>query len=137
MTNADYIRTMSDEELAKFIYDVNDDESGWAKVFDGDFIPCYYLPDIVKWLKQPREVRVRLIDANAVRIHRKNIEEAPTIDAVPVMHGRWITSGKEVCGDRQYFCSACNQEYWETQSWPKRANYCPNCGADMREENRE
>ena len=57
MTNADYIRSMSDEELAKFIYDVNYDDSGWVKVFDDDFIPCNYLNDLVKWLKQPREVQ--------------------------------------------------------------------------------
>lgn len=60
------------------------------------------------------------------------IENATTIEAEPVKHGRWITktrhehypSGKEYEED---FCSACgmrgNIEY----------DYCPRCGAKMDE----
>ena len=64
-----------------------------------------------------------------VKIHRENIEQAPTIDAVPVVHGRWEKS--------QYsgylVCSACRDVYVDDR-WlnNKKWNYCPNCGADMR-----
>ena len=58
------------------------------------------------------------------------IDEAPTVDAVEVVHGEWV-----VCGDGEYvpfMCSACGK----TTSWyhAQTANYCPNCGADMRGE---
>ena len=59
------------------------------------------------------------------------IMDIPAADVAPVRHGRWLKSGKEVCGDHQYFCSECNEEYWEGLTWPDRAHYCPNCGAKM------
>ena len=57
----------------------------------------------------------------------EEIDNAPTVDAVEVVHGRWI-----VCGDGEYvpfMCSACGK----TTSWyhAQTANYCPNCGAKM------
>ena len=55
------------------------------------------------------------------------IDDAPTVDAVEVVHGEWV-----VCGDGEYvpfMCSACGK----TTSWyhKQTANYCPNCGAYM------
>ena len=84
----------------------------------------------------------RLIDANALTddtyilnswdapIVRAWLEDQPTVDAVEVVHGEWV-----VCGDGEYvpfMCSACGK----TTSWhhAQTANYCPNCGADMRGE---
>lgn len=73
----------------------------------------------------------RLIDADKLdwwykgRPIRRVIDEAPTVDAVPVVHGRWVdvslsfTHPKEkcsVCGGIVYACGY---------------NYCPNCGARM------
>ena len=57
------------------------------------------------------------------------LEDCPTVDAVEVVHGEWV-----VCGDGEYvpfMCSACGK----TTSWyhAQTANYCPNCGADMRD----
>ena len=55
------------------------------------------------------------------------IEDAPTIDAVPVKHGEWITKGQDI------YCSACGGESaytWHGSS--KFSAYCPNCGAEMR-----
>ena len=61
---------------------------------------------------------------------RNEIIEQPTVDATPVMHGRF---GKaEIVGYDGYHavyackCSVCG-EY--TQLF--RPNYCPNCGAKM------
>ena len=53
------------------------------------------------------------------------LREAPTVDAVPVRHGRWvhhIAGGKQISA---CWCSVCNVEH-ETEQ-----NYCPNCGAKM------
>ena len=48
---------------------------------------------------------------------------APTVDAVEVVHGRWIDA-REYCGD--YMCSNCDALYGTN-----KFNYCPNCGAKM------
>ena len=64
------------------------------------------------------------------------IENAPTVDAVEVVHGRWLYDS----GSGKYFCSACD-EY--ALSFKKDTlyggelyevcitDYCPNCGAKM------
>lgn len=98
---------------------------------------------------------VRLIDANALMKNigkipqlrgitygrmKKAVEETPTVDAVPVVHGRWVKSNKhiwrktksgevdefwneyeyhngpgcEVCGFS--FCEHCNPEKWDDET---------------------
>ena len=61
----------------------------------------------------------------------QEIFDAPTVDAAPVVHGRWEPR-KDVPGFvRCSVCHDCNIY----DDWPdgKKWNYCPNCGADMRE----
>ena len=53
------------------------------------------------------------------------LSEVPMIDAEPIKYGRWLY----VC-NAAVKCSCCSA-ILATQS-----NYCPNCGADMREEER-
>lgn len=49
-------------------------------------------------------------------------EDAPTVDAAPVVHGRWIKDGDVVV------CSECGEEH----AWDEyRATYCEDCGAKM------
>ena len=76
------------------------------------------------------------------------IDNAPTVDAVEVVHGRWLYDS----GSERYFCSACHEnalsviydeqvaDYdWEenlvfrTEPTTKEflTDYCPNCGAKM------
>ena len=86
-------------------------------------------PDASGWGQVNKK---RLIDANALKgdfmFLRKMwsgteitaaIDEAPTVDAVEVVHGRWeqLTLGA--------ICRCCNN--WNNRS----SNYCPNCGAKM------
>ena len=56
-----------------------------------------------------------------------DIRNAPTIDAEPVRHGKWI----EKCtgGWHFYRCSECGYVEWDTLT-----KYCPNCGARMDKE---
>lgn len=79
---------------------------------------------------------VRLIDANALKgdfvFLRKMwsgaeiaavIDEAPTVDAVPVVHGRWIYHNKGL--NNWVECSRCNtvgSPFWKC---------CPVCEARM------
>ena len=85
----------------------------------------------------------RLIEANALwkaldeaglfesgnprHIAQQTVEEQPTVEAVEVVHGKWV-----VCGDGEYvpfMCSVCGK----TTVWyhAQTAKYCPNCGAKM------
>ena len=67
------------------------------------------------------------------------VENAPTVDAVPVRHGRWIRRKDYYAergiyvykGDPNVFvCSECGEEI----NWKP---YCGGCGADMREGSHE
>lgn len=54
------------------------------------------------------------------------IEFAPTVEAVPVVHGRWLS---EMHGNSNNgTCSVCgSHEHAYAFGW----KYCPNCGARM------
>lgn len=62
-----------------------------------------------------------------------DIDEQPTVDAVPVVHGYWIIKPHGTYGQLRAFCSACGKHSGiggivSNQKKP----YCPNCGARMR-----
>ena len=52
---------------------------------------------------------------------RKLMEDAPAVDAAPVVHGRW----KEGYLIYKYGCSCCGTRQ------DMISPYCPNCGAKM------
>jgi hypothetical protein len=57
------------------------------------------------------------------------IEESPTIDAMPVVRGKWkpIFKGADTCE-----CSVCKSEGFSDSDFGFIATpYCPNCGAEM------
>ena len=59
------------------------------------------------------------------------INGIPTVDAAPVVHGKWIwmssTYDRSPC-EARYMCSKCRHETI-THSIPPWEKYCPNCGA--------
>ena len=65
------------------------------------------------------------------------INDAPTVDAVEVVHGRWLYDS----GSGKYFCSECDKNALsfrqETIDGTGElfqvflTDYCPNCGAKM------
>lgn len=63
----------------------------------------------------------------------KSIDDAPTVDAEPIRHGRWVkdrllsTNGGTY---GVYRCSLCERTY---QDIGYGFRYCPNCGAKMDE----
>lgn len=78
----------------------------------------------------------------AIRIQgkyfREVVENAPTVDAVPVVHAEWldgcaIHNGKEAY--QSIDCSHCNDifkiESHDREYWKKRFKVCPFCGAIM------
>ena len=80
---------------------------------------------------------MRLIDADKLdwwykgRNIRRVIDEAPTVDAAPVVHGRFEPCFDENGNWRQGFakCSNCGKEYYAQVV--NRYDYCPRCGAKM------
>ena len=57
-----------------------------------------------------------------------DIENAPTVDAVLVVHGRWervIPTKSAAKWSIKVSCSACHRQGYTHYS------YCPNCGAKM------
>lgn len=65
------------------------------------------------------------------------IDDAPTLDLAPVVHGEWIdeiepnavtASGREV---HVFRCSACDFTWANKTAVLHYFKYCPNCGAKM------
>ena len=54
-----------------------------------------------------------------------HIEAMPTVDAVEVVHGRWMRGVFE----GEYTCSRCGMEYCETDPENRPFKYCPECGS--------
>lgn len=80
---------------------------------------------------------MRASELNGRRLHTMELEErlavideVPTVDAVPVRHGKW----KKIRGAIN--CSACKSSSWSMffEDLVTSFNYCPNCGARMDEE---
>lgn len=80
-----------------------------------------------------REKLIELLDMNYGYIAEMQadsladylIANGVTIDAVPVVHGRWIYD--HWC---EFKCSNCG--YWlDSKPYKGRENYCPNCGVKM------
>lgn len=59
------------------------------------------------------------------------IDLAPTVEQRP--HGEWIVRRNKQRAHIYSVCSKCNMPYLDTD-FP---NFCPDCGADMREEGDE
>ena len=84
------------------------------------------------------EKRLDLIDRNAVldlftvqapsmtynKMYMK-VANAPTVDAVEVVHGRWDKYA------RYTICSVCDIGFCYYKNETDRFRYCPNCGAKM------
>jgi hypothetical protein len=66
---------------------------------------------------------------------RQCIDEAPTIEAKPVVHGEWNSEyayddwyGNRVYEHCHLECGHRHENYLSKET----ANFCPNCGANMR-----
>lgn len=88
---------------------------------------------------------MRLVDADKIEPHEQleslgngqyeyvrvaymdDIDDMPTVDAVPVRHGRWIMAEGELAFWDE--CSECGKKILHRTPY---YDFCPNCGADMR-----
>lgn len=76
--------------------------------------------DKIRWKSYPNDYG----ETNDDYVEKCDIDNMPTVDAVPVVHGRWIPFHSKISGDIQY-CSACEIGF------VAKSNYCPHCGAIM------
>ena len=61
-------------------------------------------------------------------VHSNSLKNAPTVDAVEVVHGRWKYYHKQNIA----VCTSCSFERDLSANFGKAIS-CPNCGADMRD----
>lgn len=97
---------------------------------------------------EPTQTHGRLIDADALSkklcettifikdggVFQRMINDAPTVQANRP-HGEWIER-EDWNGDSYYDCSVCGESFVLFDGTPSMNlyHYCPNCGADMRNE---
>ena len=63
-----------------------------------------------------------------IAVRKEDIDAMPTIQPAEPKRGKWIdTKGNTEWYAREYRCSECGD------TMLGEANYCPNCGADMRQ----
>lgn len=82
--------------------------------------------------KLEREGRYILLMASRKQRDADILSALPTVDAVPVRHGRWETV-EDWDGDEHYRCSECGAEFVLIDGTPNDNDYlyCPHCGARM------
>ena len=87
-----------------------------------------------EWKDFPYAMKIALIRYG--KAWKEIIQNAPTVDAVEVVHGHWFSLTD--CSNAGVYCSVCHKKVWkEDYAWCNRknklrSNYCPNCGANMR-----
>lgn len=76
----------------------------------------------------------------------EKIDRLPPADVRPVVRGKWISDhpgknlGEEVrldkdgCPENSCYCSVCGEWLTASDEYQVKGRFCPNCGADMREE---
>ena len=66
----------------------------------------------------------------------EDLTKFPAADVAPVVHGRWEDSTGDWLGTDVYTCSICRESYVLVEGTPKENlwHYCPNCGAQMHED---
>ena len=88
---------------------------------------CYQLAKQATIDGQPR----------AIKRAAKIVAGFPAADVEPVKHGEWISLTE--CANAGVYCSVCHKKvYKEDYAWCNkknkvRSNYCPNCGAHMKD----
>ena len=75
-----------------------------------------------------QEIADRELSAQEAGAVQFVLSHTPTIEAVPVVHGRWVRSEQSV---RWLKCSNCDGWITKPSADTPSYNYCPNCGAKM------
>ena len=98
-------------------------------------IDAYALDRVLEDFENRHTKSCFVITAKAISKVRQIVYAMKDVDAVEVVHGRWIPTYKVNwwMGTQDIDGFTCNQCARHFKS-KLRLNYCPNCGADMRGE---
>lgn len=77
-----------------------------------------------QWISEDALNALTSWDDSLMALVMTDIDECPTMDVAPVVHGRWETYSTTMMA-----CSKCGKH-----TAKHRFNYCPSCGARMDEE---
>ena len=80
--------------------------------------------DVIKIIDEEIKAKSDYLQHNAQIDIMYKVQELPTVEAKPVVHGSWETEFTAFLV--VYRCSECNCATALGQT-----NFCPNCGADM------
>jgi hypothetical protein len=75
-------------------------------------------------------------DCNQCLLHGvlKELATIPAADVRPVVRGKWVEELHPNVRYYQYKCSICGKfSGHDSEGWIWKPNFCPECGADMRE----
>lgn len=85
-----------------------------------------------EWAKLP------LSETTGFGIFMRVLTSIPAADVRPVVKAYWIGEGDGYADGEMVYdvwhCSNCDYTVDEGDNEPPQYNFCPNCGADMREE---
>lgn len=84
-----------------------------ARLIDANLLVKQFL---TRYTEREKQGNYTFVACEIKSDFRDMMDEMPTVDAVPVVHGYWKDSIE---------CSECEQIDWTNP------NYCPNCGAKM------
>ena len=89
------------------------------RLIDADELKAVYIPSEIEGFEKMMV---------PVEVVLQNIDDTPTVDAVPVKHGRWIYHIDDLFpAESTQECDQCHEE----QPLTCGDNFCPNCGARM------
>ena len=96
------------------------------RLIDADKLSEQYEASMGELLKSTNCKNISL-EALSLLCGAKIIANAPTIDAEPVVHGKWTTKRTQK-HDGEWYCTVCD---YEPIVMSDDMKYCPGCGAKM------
>lgn len=86
---------------------------------------------MAEYISRHEAIRAVQLSYGNYEATRKAIFEIPAADVAPVRRGRWVLIGADKRGRGGIWeCTACRRSY------PYKCDYCPNCGAHMKKEDK-
>ena len=128
LTNADRIRSMSDDELNDLFYEIYN-----AGVEDTSSYEWGQRTNSFEWTMDWLQLPTEMQDGCSAK-NLQSISDMPAADVAPVVHGHWIEQ-EDGNLDTYYTCSSCKEDFDLIAGTPceNLYNYCPSCGAKMDE----